>query len=149
MCLMNWAASQHNISSSLGLKQTTQLLIGRAARSRCEECMLPTSTVASQRLDRQQQYKLSVIESLRRYVTAWPCVGLHCVHPHSHRIVPCLTLMFLFSSLSFIPSFIFQVQIITTPFSVHLSIMHFRRVAILLLKIQQGDCAGVLLLPSL
>lgn len=77
--LMNWAASQHNISSSLGLKQTTQLLIGRAAWSRCEECTLPTSTVASQRLDRQQQDRLSVIEALHRYVTVWPSAGLHWV----------------------------------------------------------------------
>lgn len=74
VCLMNWAASQHNISSSLGLKQTTQLLIGRAAWSRCEECTLPTSTVASQRLDRQQQ---ELSESLHGYVTVWPSVYIY------------------------------------------------------------------------
>lgn len=89
VCLMNWAASQHNISSSLGLKQTTQLLIGRAAWSRCEECTLPTSTVASQRLDRQQQDRLSVIESLHRYVTVWPSVGLDCVHPYWVTVQSC------------------------------------------------------------
>lgn len=77
--LMNWAASQHNISSSLGLKQTTQLLIGPAAWSGCEECTLPTSTVASQRLEGQQQDRLSVIESLHRYVTAWSSAGCHWV----------------------------------------------------------------------
>lgn len=63
--LMNWAASQRNFSASLGLKQTTRLLIGRGAWSRREECALPTSTVASQRLDRQQQDRLRVIESLQ------------------------------------------------------------------------------------
>lgn len=120
VCLMNWAASQHNISSSLGLKQTTQLLIGRAAWSRCEECMLPTSTVASQRLDRQQQDRLSVIESLHRYVTVWPSVGLDCVHPYSVTVWSCasfistvIDIVVFFNSSSLSPFNILKLLVLT------------------------------------
>lgn len=93
---MNWASSQHNISSSLGLQQTTQLLIGQAAWSRCEECTLPTSTVASRILDRQRQDSSSVIEFA--HICDILALCLASIHMHSVILYFCTSFRYMYIS---------------------------------------------------
>lgn len=73
--VMNWAASQRNFSSSLGLKRATQPLIGSAARNaRSPPPLLPLrgltdSGMAGSRLRSPR----------KRYATVWPLLGLRRV----------------------------------------------------------------------